>query len=150
MENQQIKKLIEQVKLESTYRKFLKRDIIYQLINIFNVAIDKQSYPSEIENSLEIALQFYKEYNVQYYNTIIKEIESKRIVISQDICKSSTDTENNTAHIRLYGNDGDPFIIVQELAHFIDRNSNPPIIPDKYWFLSETFAFYIEKNWKFG
>lgn len=30
-----------------------------------------------------------------------------------------------------------------EIAH-------PPIIPDKYWFLSETFAFYVEKkleNW---
>lgn len=28
--------------------------------------------------------------------------------------------------------------------------AHPPIIPDKYWFLSETFAFYVEKkleNW---
>jgi len=146
MENQQIKKFIEQVKLESTYRKFLKSDIIYRLIKIFNAAFDKQSYSSEIENPLEIALQFYKEYNVQYYNTIIEQIKSKRIVISQDNRKSFTDTENNTAHIRLYGNDGDLFIIVHELAHYIDRNSNPPIIPDEYWFLSETFAFYIEKN----
>lgn len=146
MENQQIEKFIEQVKLESTYRKFLKSDIIYLLTNIFNVAIEKQNYSSEIENPLEIALQFYKEYNAQYYNTIIEQIKCKRIVISQDNGKSFTDTENNTAHIRLYGNDGDLFIIVHELAHFIDRNSNPPIIPDEYWFLSETFAFYIEKK----
>lgn len=146
MEDQQIKKFISQVKLESTYRKFLKSDIIYQLINIFNIAIEKQSYSSEIENPLEIALQFYKEYNAQYYNTIIEQIKSKKIVIIQDNGKSFTDTENNTAYIRLYGNDGDLFIIVHELAHFIDRNGNPPIIPDEYWFLSETFAFYIEKK----
>ena len=150
MEEQQIKKFIEQVKLESSYSKFLKVDIIYQLINNFNAASDKQKYPSEVENPLETALQFYKEYNVQYYNTIIEEFENKRIVISQNSGKSFTDTENNTTYIRLYGNDGDLFIIVHELAHFIDKNSNPQIIPDEYWFLSETFAFYIEKkleNW---
>lgn len=41
-------------------------------------------------------------------------------------------------------------MLVHELAHFIDKNSNPPIVPDDYWFLSETFAFYLEKkleNW---
>lgn len=146
MENQQIKKFIEQVKLESTYRKFLKSDVIYQLINIFSATFDKQSYSSEIENPLEIALQFYKEYNAHYYNAIIEKIKSKGIVISQDNSKSFFDTENNKTYIRLYGNDGDLFIIVHELAHFIDKNSNPPIIPDEYWFLSETFAFYIEKK----
>lgn len=146
MENQQIKNFIARVKLESTYKKFLKNDIIYQIIKIFNVAIEKQSYSSKIENPLEFALQFYKEYNVQYYNMIIEQIKRKKIVINQNNGKSFTDTENNMVHIRLYGNDGDLFIIVHELAHFIDRNSNPPIIPNKYWFLSETFAFYLEKK----
>lgn len=146
MENYQIKKFIEQIKLESTYRKFLKNEIIYQLINIFNAVFEKQSYSNKIENPLERVLQFYKEYNVQYYNTIIEGIESKAIVICQDNVKSFTNTEDNTTYIRLYGNDGDLFIIVHELAHFIDRNSNPPIIPDEHWFLSETFAFYIEKK----
>lgn len=28
----------------------------------------------------------------------------------------------------------------------IDKNSNPSIVPNEYWFLSETFAFYIEKE----
>lgn len=146
MENRQIKKFIEQVKLESTYRKIIKSDIIYQLINKFNAAFDKKNYSSEIENPLEIALQFYKEHNVKYYNLIIEGIESERIIISEDSGKSFTDTKNNTTYIRLYGKDGDLFIIVHELAHFIDRNSNPTIIPDEYWFLSETFAFYIEKK----
>lgn len=152
MKEQQIKKFIEQVKLELTYKKFLKSDIIYQLINTFNttnVAIEKQNYSTEIEKPLEMALEFYKEYNMEYYNNIIENIQSRRIIINKNN-NSFTDTENNTTNISLCGNDGDLFMIVHELAHFIDRNSTPPIIPDKYWFLSETFAFYVEKkleNW---
>ena len=66
MKEQQIKKFIEQVKLELTYKKFLKSDIIYQLIDIFNttnVAFEKQNYSCEVENPLEMALEFYKEYS---------------------------------------------------------------------------------------
>ena len=153
MKEQQIKRFIEQVKSELTYKKILKSDIIYQLINIFNTAsvtLEKQNYSSEIENPLEMALEFYKEYNMEYYNTIIENIQNRRIIINKNIGKSFTDTKNNTTNISLCGNDGDLFNIVHELAHFIDRNSILPIIPDEYWFLSETFAFYIEKrleNW---
>lgn len=153
MIEQQIKRFIEQVKSELKYKKILKSDIIYQLINIFNtanVALEKQNYSSEIENPLEMALEFYKEYDMEYDNTIIENIQNRRIIINKNIGKSFTDTKNNTTNISLCGNDGDLFNIVHELAHFIDRNSIPPIIPDEYWFLSETFAFYIEKrleNW---
>lgn len=153
MKEQQIKRFIEQVKSELIYKKILKSDIIYQLINIFNTAsvtLEKQNYSSEIENPLEMALEFYKEYNMEYDNTIIENIQNRRIIINKNIGKSFTDTKNNTTNISLCGNDGDLFNIVHELAHFIDRNSIPPIIPDEYWFLSETFAFYIEKrleNW---
>lgn len=111
-----------------TYKKFLKSDIIYQLINTFNttnVAIEKQNYSTEIENPLEMALEFYKEYNMEYYNNIIENIQSRRIIINKNN-NSFTDTENNTTNISLCGNDGDLFMIVHELAHFIDRNSTPP------------------------
>lgn len=153
MKEQQIKRFIEQVKSELIYKKILKSDIIYQLINIFNTAsvtLEKQNYSSEIEKPLEMALEFYKEYNMEYYNTIIENIQNRRIIINKNIGKSFTDTKNNTTNISLCGNDGDLFNIVHELVHFIDRNNKPPIIPDEYWFLSETFAFYIEKrleNW---
>lgn len=153
MKEQQIKRFIEQVKSELIYKKILKSDIIYQLINIFNTAsvtLEKQNYSSEIEKPLEMALEFYKEYNMEYYNTIIENIQNRRIIINKNIGKSFTDTKNNTTNISLCGNDGDLFNIVHELAHFIDRNNKPPIIPNEYWFLSETFAFYIEKrleNW---
>ncbi len=153
MKEQQIKRFIEQVKSELIYKKILKSNIIYQLINIFNTAsvtLEKQNYSSEIEKPLEMALEFYKEYNMEYYNTIIENIQNRRIIINKNIGKSFTDTKNNTTNISLCGNDGDLFNIVHELAHFIDRNNKHPIIPDEYWFLSETFAFYIEKrleNW---
>ena len=77
---------------------------------------------------------------------IIENIKNEIIVISKVSGKSFVDTKNGKAYIKLYENDNDLFIIAHELAHFIDRNSNTTIIPDKYWFLSETFAFYIEKK----
>ena len=80
---------------------------------------------------------------------ILEGFKNKRIIF-QNKEKSFTDTQNNKAYIKLQGNDGDVFILVHELAHYIDRNSNPHIVPDEYWFLSETFAFYVEKkleNW---
>ena len=43
-------------------------------------------------------------------------------------------------------NDGDIITIVHELAHYIDRKSNSHIVPNNYWFLGETFAFWkLEK-----
>lgn len=149
MEKIDIKNFIEQIKLESTYRKFLEKDIIYQLIDIFNIEITKIDYLVTIKNPLKLALQFYKEYNIEYYNMILEGFKNKRIIF-QNKEKSFTDTQNNKAYIKLQGNDGDVFILVHELAHYIDRNSNPRIVPDEYWFLSETFAFYVEKkleNW---
>ena len=80
---------------------------------------------------------------------ILEGFKNKRIIF-QNKENSFTDTQNNKAYIKLQGNDGDVFILVHELAHYIDRNSNPHIVPDEYWFLSETFAFYVEKkleNW---
>ena len=96
MIEQQIKRFIEQVKSELKYKKILKSDIIYQLINIFNtanVALEKQNYSSEIENPLEMALEFYKEYNMEYDNTIIENIQNRRIIINKNIGKSFTDTK---------------------------------------------------------
>lgn len=146
MTNNQIKEFIEKVKMESTYRKFVKSDIIYQLIDIFKCNYDKMDYPNKIKNPLEIVLQFYKDYNEQYHKMIMDGIKTKRIIISQDEGKSFVSTKNNTAYISLYGNDSDPFIIVHELAHYIDRNSNPQIVSDECWFLSEVFSFYMEKK----
>ena len=83
MEEQEIKKFIEQVKLKSTYGKFLKTDIIYQLIKLFDSIYEKQSYSNEIENPLEMALEFYKEYNIDYYNIIIDNIQNKKLLFAK-------------------------------------------------------------------
>lgn len=146
MKENQIKEFIEKVKIESTYRKFVNIDIIKEIINIFNGHYEQKSYPSTIENPLELALQFYKDYNKKYYKMLVNAIENKKIIINKDNKKSFTDTNNNTTFIGLYKNDSDLFILVHEFAHFIDRNSNPKIIPDEYWFLAETFSFYMEKK----
>lgn len=146
MEKVLAKTFIERVKLESGFHKFLKKDLIYQFIDFFKNDYTKKQYPKNIKNPLEIVLHFFMSYNKQYYNMIISSINEKKIIINKDNRKSFTNTETNKTYIRLYENDSDVFILVHEFAHFIDRNSNPQIIPNKYHFLCEVFSFYMEKQ----
>ncbi len=145
-EKQMIKKFIDKVKIESNYRKFLTIDTIQLMIRSFKGNYKKQSYPKEINNCLELALEFYKQFNDRYYKMITCGIENGKIIISEDVFKPYLDTTTNLSYIRLYGNDADLFLIVHELAHYVDRNSDPCIVPDKFYFFSETFSFYMEKQ----
>lgn len=146
MEKVRVESFIERVKIESSFHKLLKKDLIYYFIDFFKKDYTKKQYSKNIKNPLEIALQFYKSYNGQYYNIIMNSINKSNIIISNDNEKSFVDTATNKAFIKLSGNDSDIFILVHEFAHFIDRNSNPKIIPDEYYFLCEVFSFYMEKQ----
>lgn len=137
---------IERVKIESTFHKFLKENLIYQLINYLKKDYIKKKYPKDIENPLEIALQFYKYYNNQYYEMILDATNNCKIIINNDNEKSFVNTESNKAFIKPLGNDSDLFILVHEFAHYIDRNLNPTIIPNEYDFLCEVFSGYMEKQ----
>lgn len=141
-----LESFIELVKESSTYSKCVQIDVIKEIISIFDFPCEKRQYPKEITNCLEIALQFYQEYNYEYYKILINGINSKKIVISGDVNKPYMDVREKKAYIKLYGNDGDLYILVHEFAHFIDRCSNPTIVPDQYNFLCEVFSFYIEKQ----
>ena len=141
-----IRKFIEKVQVESSYKKFLELDIIEQMINIFKGNYQKKIYPNQISNCLELALQFYKNYNYKFYKMIVYGIENKKIIISREIIKPYTDTDNDVAYIRMYGNDGDLFLFVHEFAHYIDRSSEPKIISNNFAYLSEVFSFFMEKQ----
>ena len=141
-----IRKFIEKVQVESRYKKFLKLDIIEQMISIFKGNYQKSAYPNQISNCLELALQFYKNYNYKFYKMIVYGIENKKIIISREILKPYTDTDKGMAYIRMYGNDGDLFLLVHEFAHYIDRNSEPKIISSNLDCLSEVFSFFMEKQ----
>ncbi len=124
---------------------FLKKDFVLELIDGFDVPVEKLNYPNNNLNNLSISLNFYKNFNLDYYNIINQGINNKNIIISDEF-NSHVNTESGQAYIKLMGNDGDVITIVHELAHYIDRMLNPHIVPDKYWFLGETFAFYIERE----
>lgn len=123
----------------------LKKNFVLELIDEFDVPIKKLNYPDNNLDNLSISLNFYKNFNLDYYNIINQGIKSGDIIISNEF-NSHVDTKNSKAYIKLMGNDGDVITIVHELAHYVDRTLNPHIVPDKYWFLGETFAFYIERK----
>lgn len=146
MKDNMINSFIEKVKLESTYHKFLERDLIYKLIDFFDGDYKKIEYSKKIEDPLDMAQKFYKDYNKKYYNMVLEGIKNKRIIIENSEKKSYVDTESNAAFIKPFGNDVDLIMFVHEFAHFIDRNSDPLITPHKYDFLSEVFSMYMEKQ----
>ena len=146
-DNQEIiQRFIEKLQIESCYKKFLKLDIIEQIINVFKRNYQMSTYPNLISNCLELALQFYKNYNYKFYKMIVSGIENKKIIISEEILKPYTNTDNGITYIRMYGNDGDLFLLVHEFAHYIDRNSEPKIISSNLDCLSEVFSFFMEKQ----
>ena len=146
MEDNEIKEFIKKIEIESSYKKIVKSDIIYQLLDVLKCNCTKLNYENKIHSAFDMAMRFYKEYNEKYYRIIMNGIENERIIFSKNEGKSFVNTESGIACIRLNENDSDLFIIVHELAHYIDRNSNPKIVPDEYWPFSEIFSFYIEKR----
>ena len=139
---------IKKIEIESKYKKYVSKDIIDLIIDNFTSKYKKINYPKTISNPLEIVLQFYQNYNEEFYNLILNGINNNKIIINDSESKSFINIKDNITHINLFGNDSDLFILVHELAHYIDRNYKNYIIPDKYWFLSETFAFYMEKTFE--
>lgn len=123
----------------------LKKDFVLELIDKFDIPIRKLNYPNNNLDNLSISLNFYKSLNLEFYNIINRGLNNQDIIISDDF-NSFVNTSNGKTYIKLMGNDGDLITLVHEFAHYIDRVSNPHIVPDKYWFLGETFAFYIERE----
>ena len=124
---------------------FLESDFVLELIDKFDITVNKINYPNNNIDSLFISLNFYKNFNLDYYNIINQGINNGDITIS-DKFNSYVDTKSSKTYIKLNYNDGDIITVTHELAHYIDRKLNPHIISDKYWFLGETFAFYIERQ----
>ncbi len=108
----------------------LKRDFILELIDGFDVDVEKLNYPDNNLDKLSISLNFYRSFNLDYYNIINHGITNKDVIISSGV-NSHVNTKSSKTYIKLMGNDGDVITIVHELAHYIDRVSNPHIVPDK-------------------
>ena len=146
MKKSNIELFIERVKVEANIHKIIKKDLIYQLIDYFKRDYTKMNYPQNINNPLETVLEFYKNYNLEYYEIIVEGIKNNKILIDKNNTKSFMDTKNGKLYIKLFRNDLDVFMLAHEFAHYIDRSFNPPIIPNEYNFLCEVYSFCIEKK----
>lgn len=143
-DNKLISEYIDKVKRESSYRKCISLDLIYKLIELFDVDCEKIKYSKNIDNCLSLALSFYKHYNYEYYEMIMQGLENGTINIGNEF--SHTDLQNGKCYIKMRGNDNDVYLIVHEFAHYIDRNSKPLIIPDEINYFGEVYSMYLEKK----
>ena len=74
-------KFIDRVKLESGYHNFLEEDLILQLIDFFDKEYSKQNSTKNIKDPLDMALNFYKDYNLKYYELLLDALQKKEIII---------------------------------------------------------------------
>jgi len=146
MEENMLESFVKMIKEQSGYSKFIKRDVIDRIISVFDVPCEKMDYPQTIDDCTSVALDFYKYYNYDYYKIIINGLKNKSIIIDSGLKSSYVDAEHNVAYLKLEGNDSDLYMIVHELAHYIDRKATPYITPNEYNFLCEVFSFYMEKQ----
>ena len=153
MSKKEVNNFITKIQNESQIKKIVNMDIINQLIDTFDKKVDKKEYPNTIDSCFDPVLSFFKEYDPDgYYQLIMDVLNDEEVIrimcsnyISKPNGKSYVEMENGEviAHVHFIGDDSDAFMLVHELAHYIDKVKN--IIPDEYWFLSETFAIYMEK-----
>lgn len=144
MDQESFDRFVKEVIVQSNCKKFISEDIICELIDYFQ-GYEKESYLETISAPLDLALKFYEQYDIEYYNMIKEGITNKLIVISNE--KGSSETTIKTCKTKIYlsKNDKDVFLLVHEFAHFIDRSSSPTIIPDEHNNFGEIFSFYFEK-----
>ena len=141
-DNEYIESFYSKIAEQSKYVKVLDVRIIKQMAELFEGKRKLIKYGhDEVDDALKMALDFYKDYNFEYYQIIIDSIQNGEIDLHSDCNK--VDTSNNKCYIKSVGNDSDLFIIVHEFAHFIDRKTN--IIDDEYHFFSEVVSLYMEK-----
>ncbi len=148
MEDKVIEEFIEKVKIASTIQNNVPIDTIYQMIDVYDKDYQRVIYSTEIDNPLKIALSFYKYYNKSFYKIILYGLKNNMIIISEQSKRSYFNISKNRVVISLHENDGDVFTIIHELAHFVDKNSTPQIIPNEYKFFSEVYSFYLEKQFE--
>lgn len=137
-----IERFYNKIAEQSKYVKVLDVRIIKQMAELFEGKRKLIKYGhDEVDDALKMALDFYKDYNFEYYQIITQSIENGEIDLNSDVNK--VNTSSNKCYIKSIGNDSDLYIIVHELAHFIDRKTG--IIDDKHHFFSEVVSLYMEK-----
>lgn len=134
----------EKVKRESGYTKYLKEETLSELLKCFNTPVETKLYLSLKENPLELVLDFFKHYNVYYYDMILLGIREHKIIIGEDVEQSVSD--HYFTLIELLGNTSDFFRLAHELAHYVDRNPKPEFTRGRYVYMCEVFSYFIEKQ----
>ena len=78
----------------------LTRNFILELIDEFDVHVEKLNYHDNNLDKLFISLSFYENFNLDYYNTIMQGINNKDIIISDEFTSSHVNTKSGKSYIK--------------------------------------------------
>lgn len=147
-DEQIISEFKKKVEIESQYAKWFSDSIIQKLYDYFCIDIKKQSWPTTLENPLEISLEFYQRTFPDYYKLIIEYINDKKVIIDSNGSFSHVNSNSGLTYIKPKNNDGDLYMFIHEFAHLIDVASVPRVIDPQFWVFAETFAFKMERHFE--
>lgn len=136
------------VREESKYSKWLDHETIQMLDDYFLYCTFKKKYDRSDNDALDIALSFFYQYFKEYYGIISKGLSNGKIMISEYAPGNYTLPDERFSYVKLAGLESDMYIIIHELAHYIDVSLHPRIIREKKWVYAETVPFFVERTFE--
>ena len=89
---------------------------------------------------------FYKAYDEQFYEIISFGILNDRILIGDFVKRSHVNVDKKMCYIKTEGNDHDVYVMVHEMAHYVNAILGQKFIDRNNVIYTEVFSYYMERQ----
>lgn len=123
----------------------ISEENILKLINLFDIKAVRFRYEHKLSDPLDIALKFYKSFNRKFYDIIAQGILQDRVLIGPFCKKSYVNAKTKLCFIKPVGTDEDVYIMVHEMAHYVNVMLDDAFVDRSNVIYTEVFSYYIER-----
>ena len=124
----------------------VSEESVQKLIELFDVNAIKFKYENTLPDPLRVALEFYKAYDEQFYEIISLGILNDRILIGDFVKRSHVNVDKKMCYIKTEGNDHDVYVMVHEMAHYVNAILGQKFIDRNNVIYTEVFSYYMERQ----
>lgn len=124
----------------------ISEESIQKMIKLFDVKAIMFKYEKTISDPLRTALEFYKEYDKEFYEIISEGILNDRILIGDFVKRSYVSVDKKLCFIKTEGNDHDVYVMIHEMAHYVNAMLNQKFIDRNNSIYTEVFSYYMERQ----
>jgi len=124
----------------------VSEESVQKLIELFDVNAIRFNYEKTLSDPLRTALEFYKSYDEDFYEVISWGILNDRVIIGDFVKKSHVNVEKRMCYIKTEGNDHDVYVMVHEMAHFVNAILGQKFIDRNNVIYTEVYSYYMERQ----